>query len=672
MICPGVCCMEHIRESTFSEFRYMTMPLLSPSGKHTAFVVSEADIKGNCYRSDIYMVNNTTRELRRLTSSGRERAFSWLPDGRILLKSSGSRAVERTHAEGRPYTEYTALDISTGSPDVVAGLPLISGFPTVLKDGRWLVSGRVDLYRPDFTALPEDERAQAIAEYENPRYEIIDEVPFWADGGSFTSHRRNSLFLCDPADGSAERITPPLFNVMSSHCAFGKVLYCGIDGYGMHDYRRALCLYDIDTGESRVLLPQGVYDIVQAVIVDADTAIVRLLTAEDSPYSEGQFYRLGLSSGELTWIADYDYKSEFCSLIGDVTLGMGQPYKAAGGKLYFVTVEGEDSYIRCIDKFGRISERLTNDGVAIFLDTNGRQLVYQGHKGDLLNELYIVDSPRMERRLTHLNDFVQEKYIIAPRHPLRFTDKDGFDIHGFVIPPAGYEPGVKYPGVLYVHGGPRGTSGADFNNDMQVYAGYGYFVMYCNPRGSAGRGKEFADLKGGMGGFDFDDLMGFTDAALAAWPDIDADRLGIVGGSYGGYIVNWAIGHTGRFACAVADRSISNWATMEGTSDMGHFNNKQQFGCWLEEDTAHIWRISPLKYAHRAVTPTLFIHSDCDYRCPMTEALQMYSILMRHGVDSRIVLFHGESHSLAREGGPANRLTRLHEIVNWFNTYLKS
>ena len=165
--------------------------------------------------------------------------------------------------------------------------------------------------------------------------------------------------------------------------------------------------------------------------------------------------------------------------------------------------------------------------------------------------------------------------------------------------------------------------------------------------------------------------MEFTDECIRRYPDIDANRLGVGGGSYGGFMTNWIIGHTSRFQVAVSQRSIANWITFEHTSDIGVRFSVSQHTTTTEEDVEKLWWHSPVKYADKVTTPTLFIHSDADYRCYMVEGLAMLTALKMHGVPSKMALFHNESHELSRSGKPKNRIQRMEEIVKWYNTYLK-
>ena len=254
---------------------------------------------------------------------------------------------------------------------------------------------------------------------------------------------------------------------------------------------------------------------------------------------------------------------------------------------------------------------------------------------------------------------------------LYFLNTDGVDIDGFVMKPVGYEPGKRYPGILHIHGGPKMVFGPGFHYEMQLWAASGFFVCYCNPRGSCGKGNAFADLQGKYGEVDFRDLMEFTDEVLRRYPEIDADRMGVAGGSYGGFMTNWVIGHTDRFRCAVSQRSIANYVGDYLLSDIGYYYVPDQQLGTIWEHPERLWKASPLTYADPVKTPTLFIHADKDYRCTLANGLEMFAALKLHGVESKLCMFYGENHGLSREGKPSNRISRLSEILHWMEEHLK-
>lgn len=197
-------------------------------------------------------------------------------------------------------------------------------------------------------------------------------------------------------------------------------------------------------------------------------------------------------------------------------------------------------------------------------------------------------------------------------------------------------------------------------------------IPFChNGSGYAANAISRLYIFGKYGTIDYDDLMKFTDIVLEKYPAIDKARVGVTGGSYGGFMTNWIIGHTNRFACAATQRSISNWISFYGTSDIGMFFTEDQIHGNIFENPEKLWEDSPLKYAKNIQTPTLFIHSDEDYRCPLEQGLQLYTAMVDKGIEARFVLFHGENHELSRGGKPKHRVRRLEEITGWMERYLK-
>jgi len=346
--------------------------------------------------------------------------------------------------------------------------------------------------------------------------------------------------------------------------------------------------------------------------------------------------------------------------------------KWANGKFYFTKRSWGDSHLVCMSEMGSVETVCSTPGAVLCFDIFGDLALMVAMRENDLAEIWAVNlSTGEEKQLTHFNTAYMQTHSVIQPERFVFTNSDGYELEGFVLKPIGYEPGKKYPGILEMHGGPKAVFGGVFHHEMQCLANKGYFVFFTNPRGSDGRGEKFADITEKLGGIDYNDFMEFTDEVLRRYPDIDEKRLGICGGSYGGFMCNWMIGHTNRFAAAASQRSISNYLTKILCTDIGFTHNLTQLGAepWDGFDT--VWDHSPLKYAQEAKTPTLFIQSDEDYRCWMSDALSMFTALKMNGCDSRLVLFHGENHELSRSGRPHNRITRLEEIGNWFDKYLK-
>ncbi|MGO4936138.1 alpha/beta hydrolase family protein [Fundicoccus sp. Sow4_H7] len=262
--------------------------------------------------------------------------------------------------------------------------------------------------------------------------------------------------------------------------------------------------------------------------------------------------------------------------------------------------------------------------------------------------------------------FMEAHQVVDPE---RFWYKgyDDWDIQGWYLAPI--EAKASHPAILYIHGGPQVAYGETFFHEMQWLAAEGYGVIMLNPRGGNSYGQEFvASILGDYGNHDFDDLMLGVDAVLANHPEIDADQLFVAGGSYGGFMTNWIVTHTDRFKAAVSQRSISNWISFYGVSDIGAFFTEFQ----LQNDLTNyqrLWEMSPIAHAANAKTPILLLHGQDDLRCPQEQAEQMYVAMKKNGVETKLILFPQSSHGLSRNGLPNLRLERLQAILDWFNAH---
>jgi dipeptidyl aminopeptidase/acylaminoacyl peptidase len=262
--------------------------------------------------------------------------------------------------------------------------------------------------------------------------------------------------------------------------------------------------------------------------------------------------------------------------------------------------------------------------------------------------------------------------------PERFTavSADGSEVEAWVIRPVGFEPGRQYPVLLNVHGGPFSQYGDKFFDEFQVFAGAGYVVLYSNPRGSSGYSEEWGRaIRGpveggpGWGTVDYEDVMAVVDEALHRFDFCDPERLGVLGGSYGGYMTTWIVGHTDRFHAACSERSCNNFLLEGGSSDIGWVFKGYVGAHWFEVPDVYL-RMSPSRYAEDITTPLLIVHSEQDLRCPIGHAEDLFTILRLLKRDVELVRFPAESHELSRSGSPAHRVLRFEAILDWFARHL--
>ena len=299
-------------------------------------------------------------------------------------------------------------------------------------------------------------------------------------------------------------------------------------------------------------------------------------------------------------------------------------------------------------------------------------MVYLANDFKHLDDIFVADlNGKSERKLTSLNEPLWKQIQFADIERFTYKSADNWDVDGFLVKPVGWQPDKKFPLIFSIHGGPAGQYGVDWYHEFQVYAARGYAVLFTNPRGSTGYGQKFErGINMEWGGKDYIDMMNGVDAALARYSWIDKDRMGVTGGSYGGYATNWIVGHTDRFKAAVTLRSVSNFISDDGTRD-GAYGHKDDFGGKdIFEATDLYWDRSPLKYARNVKTPTLILHSDNDFRVPIEQGEQWYRALKHFGVTTEIVMFPRENHNLTRTGEPKHLVESLNWQLYWFDRFL--
>jgi dipeptidyl aminopeptidase/acylaminoacyl peptidase len=282
-----------------------------------------------------------------------------------------------------------------------------------------------------------------------------------------------------------------------------------------------------------------------------------------------------------------------------------------------------------------------------------------------------------ERALTDLGSAFREHVAIAEPEAFTAVSADGSEVDAWIIRPVGLEDGRSYPAVLNIHGGPFTQYGLRFFDEFQMEAGAGYVVVFANPRGSSGsteeRGRAIRGPAGGVGpgwgSVDFEDLMAVVDEAVKRFAFIDPDRLGVMGGSYGGYMTSWIVGHTDRFRCAISERAVNDLATEDGESDIAGFF-RAYVGAQPWEDPEAYRKVSPLTYAEQITTPLLILHSENDLRCPIGQAEQLFTVLRSLRRDVEFVRFPAESHELTRSGSPSHRMQRFEIVLEWLGRYL--
>ena len=345
-----------------------------------------------------------------------------------------------------------------------------------------------------------------------------------------------------------------------------------------------------------------------------------------------------------------------------------------GAALYFDTgVKGEYQIFR-IDIAPHKLTQVSSGSRAVRSPTfsaKSRRMAYLVNDFTHLDDMYSASLDASgEKKISNHNAGLWSQLNLASVQRMTYKGADGWDVDGFLVKPIGWQAGNKYPLVLSIHGGPAGQYGVDWFHEFQVYAARGWAVFFTNPRGSTGYGRKFArGIENEWGGKDYIDIMNGLNAAIAANPWIDTTRLGVTGGSYGGYMTNWIVGHTGRFKAAVTLRSISNFISDDGTRD-GAYGHKDDFDGDIFQKYDLYWDRSPLKYVQNVTTPILILHSDNDYRVPIEQGEQWFRALKHFNKTAEIVFFPRENHNLTRTGEPKHLVESLNWQLWWFDRFL--
>lgn len=324
------------------------------------------------------------------------------------------------------------------------------------------------------------------------------------------------------------------------------------------------------------------------------------------------------------------------------------------------TTRGRVRLLR-ISREGVIAEVLGGDVEVGGHAAGGGRVAAAVSRPDSFGELVLVgDEPRT---LTAFGAAAAASGIVLPRE-LTVTGRDGYPVHGWVATPEGEGP---FPVILQIHGGPFAAYGVHLFDETQVLVDAGYAVVYCNPRGSAGYGRAHGrSIRQQMGTVDFADVIDFLEGAIADDDRLDGGRVGVQGGSYGGYLTAWVIAHDHRFAGAIVERGFLEPVSFQGTSDIGSFFGDEYVGVSPDD----IARQSPMAVVGQVTTPTLVMHSELDFRCPLEQATRYYSALKRQGTEAELLVFPGEDHELTRSGQPRHRVERFDAVLDWWRRHL--
>jgi dipeptidyl aminopeptidase/acylaminoacyl peptidase len=635
--------------------QWVDSPQISPDGKRIVYQRMGYDVMKDVRQSSLWMIDADGSHHRPLTDTGRGAA--WSPDGKRLAyvsKSDGSTQIQIHWMDTGQDASITSLTESPGN---------LSWSP----DGRWIAfTMRVPADETPLAMMP---KAPKGANWAAP-VKVIDRVIYRFDGGGYVDPGYTHVFVVASDGGAARQITQGKhnFNSQPVWTANAKALIVSANLNDDWEYQ------PLDSDLYRVGLEDGAMTRLteregpdQSPTLSPDGKHLAWLGFDDKrhPYQASRVYVGDANAGNARSLTD-DFDYSIGAIAWDGDRGLWLQFDDHGrGRIGWIALSG-GKVERVADDLGgtEIGRPYTSGD---FSAAAGR-VAYTSGTTESPADLAVVARSGKSRKLTHLTANLLDHMQLGKTTEISVkSSAGGRDIQAWVVTPPGFDPAKKYPLLLEIHGGPFAAYGPWFSPEIQLYAAKGYVVVYANPRGSTSYGTEFANLiENAYPGQDYDDLMSVVDATIARG-SIDTDNLFVTGGSGGGCLTAWIVGHTDRFRAAVSAKPVINWQSFVLTSDFYPYFTRYWFTGMPWENAENYIERSPIHYVGNVTTPTMMLVGDDDHRTPASEAEQFYQALKLRKIDTAMVRIPGASHEINTR--PSNMIAKVLNIIAWFEKH---
>ncbi len=655
-----------MRPGDIAQLVVVSQPAVAPDGRTVAFVVTRVDAEGNRYRSQVWLAatDATTAALPFTSGEHSDANPAWSPDGSRLAFTS-------TRTGGATDTAGVAASVQVAPVRTGGEIVTVARSPEPMTDLRWSPDGRHLAY---VTRTRAERYAEDDPKKQPPRR--ITHLFSRLDNVGFTVDRPRHTYVV-PADGSAPArdLTPGEHELVDPAWTPDSTELTVSGGtHDTWDLDLAVDLFavDVTTGQGRRLT--GTDGIFSNPNVSPDGTRVAFLGTDDHETSPRNLH-VGVverAGGPHRWV------SQALDRTFAPYPGAQAPFWRDDHTLLASVEDRGDVHLYTVraDGSGPPEPFTTGEGVVTGFHAAAGTVAYTLSTPTRPGELHVAADGH-HRQLTDLTAGFAAQAGVAPYEHFTFPSADGtVELDGWVLLPPGHDPALSYPALVNVHGGPFTQYANRFFDEVLIQARAGYVVAWCNPRGSSGREEAFGRaisgpaLGGtGWGSVDYDDVLALVDHVQKSYPSVDADRVGLLGGSYGGYMTSWAVGHTDRFRAACSERAVNDVLALEWGSDAaGAF--RAHLGVSHLDDPELYEAMSPIRFVRNITTPLLILHSEDDLRCPVGQADRLFVALRMLQRDVELVRFPAESHELSRSGSPVHRIQRAEIILEFFGRHL--